>query len=130
MSTDDAAGSNLPGYAATEELPPSYDYTPPRQYVVGGRPVALAFVAIHQLKAHLTLLRAFKRLRAAVEADEGARLPDHIRNLQASEGTLQALRWSCFVSLAVERCGVPLQIPPDRVVIIPLADFTCGYEVA
>lgn len=103
FTSTDGGGNNLPGYAATEEPPPSYDYTPPKQYVVGRQSVTEPFVGIDQLKAHLALLRAFKQLKVAVEEGEGIRLPPRIRDIQAAEGAQSALRWSYIVSLAVER---------------------------
>lgn len=49
------------------------------------------------LKAHLRLLGAFNALRATVEENLGAQLPDTVAGLDAAQ------RWAWFVGLAVDR---------------------------
>jgi hypothetical protein len=100
----EGASFELPGYRdpKTEDPPPDYSYTAPSKYTVGNQVVSQPFVSIEQLKAHLTLLRAFKILRTSVEEDTENRLPEHIRALK-DQSSGSSLRWGCVVALAVER---------------------------
>ena len=54
-------------------------------------------VSVQQLKAHLSLLRAFKGLRTAIEEGKDPRIPEYARGIEAIP------RWGWFVGLAVER---------------------------
>lgn len=87
-----------PSYAtATEnETPPAY--TPPSSYRIGGQQLTAPLVSVEQLKAHLSLLRAFKRLRTVIDEGKDGRLSDFARSMNPLP------RWAWFVGLAVERC--------------------------
>lgn len=86
-----------PPYAtpSDNENPPAY--SPPSSYSINSRALSAPLVTIEQLKAHLSLLRAFKNLRDVFDKGEDIRLP-------ASARTLEPIpRWGWFVGLAVER---------------------------
>ena len=86
-----------PSYAsATEnEKPPAY--TAPSSYRIGGQMLTSPLVTVPQLKAHLSLLRAFKQLRTVIDEGKDPRLPEFTRSMDALP------RWAWFVGLAVER---------------------------
>ena len=89
----------------TEELePPLYttndsppDYSPPTSYRIGSQTLLSPLVQVAELRAHLSLLRAFKNLRNDVEEANAAKLPEGTRTLD------QRQRWAWFVGLAVDR---------------------------
>lgn len=83
------------GSAARHDQPPAY--TPPSSFKVGQRTLTSPLVHADELKVHLSLLRAFKRLRTTVEAGEVAAWPELVRKLEAPQ------RWAWFIGLAVDR---------------------------
>ena len=76
--------------------PPAY--APPSAYTVGAQKLTAPLVHVHQLKAHLALLRAFKSLRLRVEDENNSEWPGPKLGSAAQ-------RWAYFVGVAVERCG-------------------------
>ncbi|KAJ3557417.1 hypothetical protein NM688_g1477 [Phlebia brevispora] len=93
------------------EPPPSYDavvsndnppaYGPPNSYRIGTYTFSAPLVTVEQLKAHLSLLRAFKGLRATVEEGEDVRIPRLAAVMEPSA------RWAWFVGLSVDRMSYP-----------------------
>ena len=79
--------------------PPAYHV--PHTYKIGSKILAAqdAMVNVKELKAHLTLLRAFKTLQTEVQTRTAAELnlPLIVENFDKKR------RWSWFVGLAVER---------------------------
>ncbi|KAJ3557415.1 hypothetical protein NM688_g1475 [Phlebia brevispora] len=86
-----------PSYTATAgaERPPAY--SPPSSYRIGAQTLSSPFVTIEQLKAHLSLLKAFKQLKTVVDEGKDARIPEFARSMEPLP------RWGWFVGLAVER---------------------------
>ncbi|OBZ74115.1 hypothetical protein A0H81_06465 [Grifola frondosa] len=93
---------------AQHKSPPSYStefdistpppaYNAPVAYKIGSSTLSSPLVDVHQLKAHLSLLRAFRALRIAIEAGEGVHLPELVIPLDGAH------RWAWFVGLAVDR---------------------------
>lgn len=88
--------SKPPAYSDTSsDQPPAY--TPPSAFVIGSRTLTHPLVQIQELKAHLSLLRAFKNLRTVVEDGKVAEWPEVVRMLDPQQ------RWAWFVGLAVDR---------------------------
>lgn len=98
------------GKTAEEEEPPAYSpalaasssdrppaYQSPSSYRVGSQKLKNPLVQVHELKAHLCLLRAFRNLRTVVEDGKIAEWPEIPRMWAPSQ------RWAWFVGLAVER---------------------------
>lgn len=98
--TDDGAGRLKPPpmYEARDSAsrPPPV-YSPPSSYKVGGKVLTTPLVHVHQLKAHLGLLRAFKNLRAAAEDVNETRLGSIDPPLEPAQ------LWAWLVGLAVDR---------------------------
>ncbi|GAA5894018.1 hypothetical protein JCM6882_007960 [Rhodosporidiobolus microsporus] len=88
--TVDAAPSTS---AAPPPFSPSAPPTFPSTYTVGAHEAS--FVSVEQLKQHLLLLAAFKRLRERVEAEVDP--PDAPKKLRPET------RWAVFVAMAVWR---------------------------
>lgn len=86
-----------PAYASAtdNDTPPAY--SPPSSYNIGGQTLSAPLVTVEQLKAHLSLLRAFKNLRTVIEEGKDPRIPEYARGLESIP------RWGWFVGLAVER---------------------------
>ena len=78
--------------------PPSY--TSPTSYKIGSQRLLDPLINIQQLKAHLTLLREFKKLKRAVQetSAEELKLTDVAKKLSPDK------RWAWVVGMAVERC--------------------------
>ena len=92
------ASSTLPAYSASadnQDQPPAY--TPPSSFSIGGQVLTTPLVTIEQLKAHLSLLRAFKQLRSVIDEGADPRIPEYARALDPIP------RWGWFVNLAVDR---------------------------
>lgn len=75
-------------------------------YTIGGKTLPVPLVQIQDLKAHLRLLRAFKELRAVVEAADAttgssktSQWPELAKALDGPR------RWIWFLELAVDRCA-------------------------
>ena len=71
----------------------------PIKYRIGGALLESPLVSIRRVKAHLTLLRAFKSLKTNIQerTSEDLRLPPIVSELSKEQ------RWAWFVALAVER---------------------------
>ena len=92
------ASLTLPAYSASagaEEKPPAY--TPPSSFTVGLQVLTAPLVTIEQLKAHLSLLGAFKQLRTVLDEGADPRIPEYAQSLEP------IARWGWFVNLAVDR---------------------------
>lgn len=101
-----SVGTVPPAYSAKAEQPPAYPpaYShAPVSHSIGGKTLTAPLVQVQDLKAHLCLLRAFKNLRIAVEADPGtgsqtSHWPELAKKLDGPR------RWTWFLGLAVDRC--------------------------
>ncbi|KAI0792057.1 hypothetical protein C8Q75DRAFT_805098 [Abortiporus biennis] len=71
----------------------------PSSYPIGNHALSQPLVQINELKGHLSLLKAFKSLRTAVEEAALDLLPKVVQQLRLDKER----RWAWFVSLAVER---------------------------
>ncbi|CAL1714266.1 unnamed protein product [Somion occarium] len=80
-------------------LSPSPSYPGPSSYKIGEKMLPSPLVTIDQLKAHLTLLGAFKSLRTTVQTQSAEELilPPVVERMDVNK------RWTWFVGLAVER---------------------------
>ena len=109
-----AATEDLPVYKVKEDFKedlkatvseleiPAYNpppYTAPKAYRIGRSTFPDPLVSIPQVKAHLSLLRAFKALRTTVEEPDATvlGLTGVVKELPKDK------RWTWFVGLAVER---------------------------
>lgn len=74
-------------------------YSGASSYRIGDKALKRSFVSISQIKAHLALLRAFKKLRTTVQESDAKslNLPPVVKELTEEK------RWTWFVGLAVER---------------------------
>ena len=86
------------GRQSGTELPPPY--RAPVAYAIGDTVLHTPLINIGQLKAHLALLRAFKRLKTSIQdrSPDELHLPLEVHELDKDK------RWTWFVGLAVERC--------------------------
>jgi len=99
--TPRGAGSST-GTSDDRSAPPPYHLEEVR-FPIGGKVPKDPLVTPSQLKAHLSLLRAFRELKTRVtdlEANQGVRnkLPPLAQELTPQE------RWTWFSELALERC--------------------------
>ena len=89
----------LPVHSASADIqdtPPPI-YKTPTSFSIGGQVFTDPLVTIEQLKAHLSLLRAFKQLRSVIDEGADPRIPVYARALDPVP------RWGWFVNLAVDR---------------------------
>lgn len=103
-------------------------------YIIGGQTLEAPLVTIQQVKAHLCLLRAFKDLRAAVEAT-----PTELDKSQLPYGTSEwpelvkkldgPSRWIWFLGIAVDKY-VPCTWTYSGCVADIWADFSFGSKVS
>ena len=90
--------SKPPAYAANAsngDAPPAYEA--PKSFTIGSKTLTQPVVRVGELKAHLSLLRAFKNLRTLVEDGQITQWPEVVRVLDPEQ------RWAWFVGLAVDR---------------------------
>jgi len=91
-----------PSYVSTDDPPPPLDPVPravpdfPSTYQVGRSP-DVRFVGVGDVKSHLVLLGAFRRLRDEVEAGKGGPQAEGGVPLEPKA------RWAVFVQVAVYR---------------------------
>lgn len=78
------------------DQPPAYEA--PTSFTIGAKTLTQPLVRIGELKAHLSLLGAFKNLRTLVEDGQITEWPEVVRVLDPSQ------RWAWFIGLAVDRC--------------------------
>lgn len=81
---------------AGSSLPP---YDDPPRFRIGSQETQTAFVSIPQVKGHLALLDALRKLRLAVEQGDAFGAPEWTNKMPDKER-----RWARFVGVAVERC--------------------------